>query len=62
MEINSAQDPPLCKWGNTTMGDELLGDLLYSGQMYVCQSHDISKHPQRYSYQVYGFCTGIYSD
>ena len=42
----------MCEWGHVAIGDELLGDLLPSGQLDVYQGHAYSDHPQRDPHQV----------
>ena len=54
------QRPLMYPWRYSSMGGELLGDLLPSGKLNVCQGHDYSENPKRSPHQFNGFCYGLH--
>ena len=49
------QGTPVYPWENETMGGELLGDLLSSGQLDLCNIYAHHKHPNISPYHIYRF-------
>ena len=47
-------------WRHAAIGDELMGDLLPSGQVYVCKGYAYSEHPQRATHKLSRFCSGLH--
>ena len=43
-KYHQAQILPVCPWGNPTMGDKLLVDLLSCSQLGVCHIQDFPEH------------------
>ena len=60
-EAHQTQSPPVFPWKYAEMGGELMGEVLSSGQLDVCQIHAYPKYPQRASHQVSRFFSGLHS-
>ena len=58
-ESHQTQILPMRPWRHADIGGELLGDILPSGQLGVCQGHAYSGNPQRSPHQVSMFCSGL---
>ena len=50
---HQAQRPPVRPWGHAIMEGTLLGDLLSSGQLDICQVNSSPEHPQRNLRQLF---------
>ena len=59
-EAHITQIPPMHPWRHVSMVGELLGDLLSSGQLDVCQGQDYSDNYQIAPNQVSRFCSGLH--
>ena len=52
--------PIVLPWRHVAMGGELMGELLPSSQLDVCQIHYYSGYSQKYPYQVSIFGSGLH--
>ena len=60
-EASQAQISPVQPLGHTTMGGQLLGYLLYRGQLDVSHINAYPRHHQKPSHQVCIFCSGLHT-